>query len=115
MGTILLFVFEHAVYTSFAINLKNSFHCAVNDYAKDHSCERVTLLVTHKHFSVLCQGLVIILFVCLFLSLSALSGKLLGKPQSTSETVAGSPDGIQTGLFLYINSEVTNLLANILQ
>ena len=66
MGTILLFVFEHAVYTSFAINLKNSFHCAVNDYAKDHSCERATLPVTHKHFSVLCQGFVIILFVCLF-------------------------------------------------
>ena len=68
-----------------------------------------SLCLWRTNFLVLCQG-----FVIFFLYLPALSGKLLGKPQSTSEIMAGSPDGIQTGLFLNINSKVTNLLANIL-
>jgi hypothetical protein len=39
---------------------------------------------------------------------------LVGKPESTSESMAGNPGGIQTGSFLNIKFEVTILLSNIM-
>ena len=58
---------KNAVHTFFAINLKKKrFHCGLNNDAKDSRCERATLPVTHKIFSVLCQGLVIFFFFGLY-------------------------------------------------